>query len=111
MWVQRDYFPLHFLSLLFSLLNQTVENVIFHPIFLSLFSIPLFSPQPNKLLRSKYNFEEVWGSKYNFGKGLYAGGLFSLFIFKLDSRGKFDFWVWKDFRLGLNFDVGLTYFV
>ena len=44
-----------------------------------------------KVLRSKYNFEEEWGSKCNFGKGLYAGGLFSLFIFKLGSRGKFDF--------------------
>ena len=44
MWVWRDYFPPHFLFLLFSLLNQTVKNTIFYPIFLSLFSIlPIFT--------------------------------------------------------------------
>ena len=32
-WAQRENFPPYFLSLLFSLLNQTVENVIFHFIF------------------------------------------------------------------------------
>ena len=32
-WAWRENFPPYFLSLLFSLLNQTVENVIFHFIF------------------------------------------------------------------------------
>ena len=41
MWVRRDYFLPYFLSLLFYLLNQTAKNTIFHPIFLSLFSIIL----------------------------------------------------------------------
>ena len=39
MWAQRDYFPHHFLSLLFSLSNQIRKNFIFHHIFLSFFSI------------------------------------------------------------------------
>ena len=56
MWAGRDYFPPHFLSLLFSLLNQIRENVIFYPMFLSLFSSSyfpsfLFSSQPNIPLR------------------------------------------------------------
>ena len=38
LWAWRENFPLHFLSLLFSLLNQTRENSIFHHIFLSFFS-------------------------------------------------------------------------
>ena len=50
MWARRDYFPPYFLSLLFSLLNQTMENVIFHHIFLSLFSIfPFFTPTKHNL--------------------------------------------------------------
>ena len=45
MWVWREKFPPFFLSFLFSLFNQTVENVIFQPIFLFLFSIiPIFTP-------------------------------------------------------------------
>ena len=44
MWAQRDYFPLHFLSLSFFLFNQTRKNAIFHHIFLSLFFIlPVFT--------------------------------------------------------------------
>ena len=39
MWAQRDYFPHHFLFLLFSLSNQIRKNFIFHHIFLSFFSI------------------------------------------------------------------------
>ena len=47
---RRENFLPHFLSLLFSFLNQTVENNIFHPIFLSLFSIlPVFTPTKNTL--------------------------------------------------------------
>ena len=54
MWAWRDYFPLHFLSLLFFLLNQTVENAIFHYIFLSLFSIlPVFTPTKHTLRQPK----------------------------------------------------------
>ena len=34
LWVRRENFLHHFLSLLFSLLIQTRENFIFHPIFL-----------------------------------------------------------------------------
>ena len=50
MWVRRDYFPPHFLSLLFSLLNQTVKNIIFHLIFLSQFSIlPIFTTTKHTL--------------------------------------------------------------
>ena len=50
MWTRRDYFPPHFLSLLFSLLNQTSENSIFHHIFLSFFSIlPVFTPTKHTL--------------------------------------------------------------
>ena len=40
----ENFFP-HFLSLLFSFLNQIVENAIIHPIFFSLFSILIvFTP-------------------------------------------------------------------
>ena len=43
--LRRENFLPCFLYLLFSFLNQTVENDIFHPIFLSLFSIlPVFTP-------------------------------------------------------------------
>ena len=45
--LKRENFLPGFLSSPFSFSNQTVENSIFHPIFLPLFSIPLFSPQPN----------------------------------------------------------------
>ena len=42
---KRENFLPYFLSLLFSFLNQTIKNIIFHPIFLSLFSILLvFTP-------------------------------------------------------------------
>ena len=45
LWVWRENFPHHFLSLLFFLLNQIRENFIFHPIFLSFFSIlSVFTP-------------------------------------------------------------------
>ena len=41
---RENFFPC-FLSLIFSFPNQTMENNIFHPIFLSLFSIlPIFTP-------------------------------------------------------------------
>ena len=50
MWARRDYFSTHFLSLLFSLLNQIRENVIFYLIFLSLFSsITIFIPTKHTL--------------------------------------------------------------
>ena len=50
MWARRDYFFPHFYSLLFSLLYQTRENVIFHLIFLFLFSIlPVFTPTKHTL--------------------------------------------------------------
>ena len=45
LWAWRENFLHHFLFLLFSLLNQTRENSIFHPIFLSFFFIlPVFIP-------------------------------------------------------------------
>jgi len=57
MWARRDYFPPYFRSLLFSLLNQIRENSIFHPIFLSFFSIlPIFIPTQHTL--NKYEIEE-----------------------------------------------------
>ena len=47
---RREKFLPYFLSLLFSFLNQTVENNILHPIFLSLFSIlPIFTPTKHNL--------------------------------------------------------------
>lgn len=47
-------FPPYFLSLLFSLLNQTVKNVIFHPIFLFLFSILLVFTQTKHTLKDVF---------------------------------------------------------
>ena len=42
---RKENFLSYFLSLIFSFLNQTVKSNIFHPIFLSLFSIlPVFTP-------------------------------------------------------------------
>ena len=44
-WVRGDNFFPHFLSLLFSFLNQIVKNAMIHPIFFSLFSILIvFTP-------------------------------------------------------------------
>ena len=49
-WVWSEKFPPYSLSLLFSLLNQTMENAIFHHIFLFLFSIlPIFTPTKHTL--------------------------------------------------------------
>ena len=46
MWARRENFPPHFLSLIL-FPEPSVENVIFHLIFLSLFSILFVSPQPS----------------------------------------------------------------
>ena len=47
---RRENFISYFLSLLFSFLNQIVENNIFHLIFFSLFSIfPIFTPTKHSL--------------------------------------------------------------
>ena len=67
MWAWKDYFSPHFLSLLFSLLNQIRENVIFHLIFLFLFSIlPVFTPTKHTLKLDyfeslSYSLGSLWG--------------------------------------------------
>ena len=47
---RRENFLLRFPSSQFSFFCKTVENTVFHPIVLPMFSIPLNSPQPNTVL-------------------------------------------------------------
>ena len=82
MWAWRDYFPHHFLFLLFSLLNQTRENSIFHPIFLSFFSIlPVFTPTKRGLREIAMSMIPYWQNKLG---GFYIYNSDSLFykVFK-----------------------------
>ena len=65
MWARRDYFPPNFLSLLFFLLDQTRENVIFHPIFhLPCFhsnqTYPKAKSEPSRSLNSEAMSEPSW---------------------------------------------------
>ena len=65
MWAGRDYFPPNFLSLLFFLLDQTRENVIFHPIFhLPCFhsnqTYPKAKNEPSRSLNSEAMSEPSW---------------------------------------------------
>ena len=52
---RRENFLPYFLSLLFSFINQTVENSIFYPIFFFLFFIlPVFTPTKHTLRLSAF---------------------------------------------------------
>ena len=53
LWARSDFFLHCFLSLLFSLLNQTRENSTFFPIFLSSFSILLIFISTKQNLKVK----------------------------------------------------------
>ena len=56
----ENFLP-YFMSLLFYFLNQTVENNIFHLIFLSLFSIlPVFTPTKHTLNLFCWKFEIIF---------------------------------------------------
>ena len=65
LWARRENFLHHFLFLLFSLLNQTRENSIFHPIFLFFFSIlPVFTPTKRGLSLGLPGRGGFWKKKF-----------------------------------------------
>ena len=62
---RRENFLPGFLSSAFSFFCQTVENTVFHPIFIPLFSIlTIFIPTKHSVSRTSINLSIFWVSHY-----------------------------------------------